>query len=374
MPYLPILDVFRSYIGIKEGEQETVIKKKINERILGLDENLMTALPSFHEILSLTVKDETYAKLEPKQKREKTFEAFRDLIVRGSQERPLIVAIEDLHWIDKTSEEFLDYMIGWIPNTHILLILLYRPEYTHAWGSKSYYTKIGLDQLGENSSSELVKAILEGREVTPELSRLILNRSAGNPLFMEEFTQALLENGTIKKKDDKYILSGKASDMQVPDTIQGIIAARLDRLEDKLKRTMQVAAVIGRCFAFRILETITGMQEELKSCLLELQGLEFIYEKTLFPELEYIFKHALTQEVAYNSLLLKRRKEIHEKIGRAIETLYAERLEEFYEMLAYHYSRSDSLLKRPAIIPGYPEKKPGRIMPTRRPLIFIKGQ
>ena len=162
---------------------------------------------------------------------------------------------------------------------------------------------------------------------------------------MEEFTHTLLENGSIERKDERYVLSGKASDIQVPDTIQGIIAARLDRLEDNLKRTMQVASVIGRDFAFRILQTITGMREDLKSSLLNLQGLEFIYEKNLFPELEYIFKHALTQEVAYNSLLLKRRKEIHEKIGRAIEELYAERLEEFYEMLAYHYSKSDSLEK-----------------------------
>ncbi len=247
--------------------------------------------------------------------------------------------------MDKTSEEFLDYLIGWLANTPILLILLYRPEYTHPWGSKSYYTKIGLDQLGTDSSSELVKAILEEGEAAPELRQLILNRAAGNPLFMEEFTHTLLENGSIERKDEKYVLSGKASDIQVPDTIQGIIAARMDRLEDNLKRTMQVASVIGRDFAFRILQTITGMREELKSYLLNLQGLEFIYEKSLFPELEYIFKHALTQEVAYNSLLLKRRKEIHDKIGRAIEELYAERLEEFYEMLAYHYSRSDSLEK-----------------------------
>ena len=132
----------------------------------------------------------------------------------------------------------------------------------------------------------------------------------------------------------------------MPDTIQGIIAARMDRLEENLKRTMQVASVIGRDFAFRILQTITGMREELKSFLLNLQGLEFIYEKSLFPELEYIFKHALTQEVAYNSLLLKRRSEIHKRIGEAIEKLYAERLEEFFEMLAYHYSR-ERILRRP---------------------------
>lgn len=345
MPYLPLLDILRRYLGIKEGDREFLIKKKMTEKILALDEKLEFVIPPFQDLLSLKVNDEKYKKLEPKEKRERTFEALRDTLIRGSQERPLILAFEDTHWIDNTSEEFLKYMIEWLPNTSIMLLLLYRPEYIHPWGSKSYYTKVGLDQLGTNSSSALVKAILEEREVAPELRELILTRAAGNPLFMEEFTHTLLENGSIERKNDTFVLSRKASDIQVPDTIQGIISARLDRLEDNLKRTMQVASVIGRDFAFRFLQTITGMREELKSYLLNLQGLEFIYEKRLFPELEYIFKHALTQEVAYNSLLLKRRKEIHGNIGRAIEDLYAERLEEFYEMLAHHYARSDNLEK-----------------------------
>ena len=314
-------------------------------KILDLDEKLKGVIPPFQSLLSLKVDDEGFSKFEPKEKREKTFEALRDLMIRVSHEKPLVLVVEDLHWMDKTSEEFLGYLTGWLVNTPIMLLLLYRPEYTHPWGSKSYYTRVGLDQLGTASSNELVNAILEEGEVAPELRQLILNRAAGNPLFMEEFTHTLLESGSIERKDEKYVLSGKASDIQVPDTIQGIIAARMDRLEDNLKRTMQVASVIGRDFAFRILQAITGMREELKSNLLNLQGLEFIYEKNLFPELEYIFKHALTQEVAYNSLLLKRRKGIHAKIGRAIEELYAERLEEFYEILAYHYSRSDKFRK-----------------------------
>ncbi|MCJ7685548.1 MAG: AAA family ATPase, partial [Desulfobacteraceae bacterium] len=289
MPYLPLLDIMRSYLDIKEGDREFLIKKKMDEKILGLDEKLKSVIPPFQDLLSLKVDDEDFTKLEPKEKRERTFEAIRDILVRGSQERPLILTVEDIHWIDKTSEEFLNYMIGWLPNTAILLVLLYRPEYTHPWGSKSYYTKVGLDQLGTDSSCELVKAILEEGEAAPELTQLILNRAAGNPLFMEEFTHTLLENGSIERKNEKYVLSGKASDIQVPDTIQGIIAARLDRLEENLKRTMQVASVIGRDFAFRILQTITGTREGLKSYLLNLQGLEFIYEKNLFPELEYIF-------------------------------------------------------------------------------------
>jgi class 3 adenylate cyclase/tetratricopeptide (TPR) repeat protein len=339
MAYLPILDILRLYFEIREGDREFIIKKKMTEKIVDLDEKLHGYLPCFQELLSLKVDEEEYLKLEPMQKRERIFEAIRDLLIRESQERPLVLAIEDLHWIDKTSEEFLDYLIGWISNSPFLLILLYRPEYTHPWGSKSYYNRIGLNQLTTKSSVELVQAILEGGEVVPEIRELILSRTGGNPLFMEEFTRSLLENGTIQKEDHQYVLSTKASEIRVPDTIQGIIAARMDRLEDNLKRTMQVAAVIGRDFAFRILQSVTGMSEELKSYLLNLQGLEFIYEKRLFPELEYIFKHALTQEVAYNSLLLKRRKDIHQEIGEAIEKIYPERLEEFYEMLAYHYSK-----------------------------------
>ncbi len=356
MPYLPILDITRSFIGVKEGEQEHVIRQKLKERILGLDESLLHVIAPYQELLSLKVDDEAFAKLEPKQKREKTFEAIRDLLIRGSQDRLLVLVVEDLHWIDKTTEEFLNYMIGWLPKTRILLLFLYRPEYTHQWGSKSYYSMIGVGHLSTSTSTELVAAILEGGDVVPELRELILNRAAGNPLFMEELTHSLLQNGSIQKKNHQFILTRDISSVQVPDTIQGIIAARMDRLEESLKRIMQVAAVIGREFAFRILETITEMKEELKSGLVNLQGLEFIYEKSLFPDLEYIFRHALVQEVAYNSLLINRRKEIHEKIGRAIEKLYPQRLEEFCEMLAYHYSKSGNLEKAYLYLKGSAEK------------------
>ncbi len=359
MPYLPILDILRSYFAIEEGDREFVVKRKIEQRIIQLDKRLKGALPSFQDLLSLKVEDEEYLRLEPKQKREKVFEAIRDLLIQESRNNPIVVAVEDLHWVDKTSEEFLDYLIGWLAHARVLLILLYRPEYTHHWGSKSYYNHIGLDQLTMQSSAELVRAILVGGEAVPELRSLILERAAGNPLFMEELTHTLLENGSIKRIDRQYVLNRMPSDIVVPDTIQGIIAARMDRLEENLKRTMQVASVIGRDFAFRILQTITGMREELKTHLLNLQGLEFIYEKQLFPELEYIFKHALTQEVAYNSLLVKRRSEIHSLIGEAIETLYPERLEEFYEMLAYHYSKGEELEKAYRYLRSAGEKATG---------------
>ncbi len=342
MAYLPVLDILKSYFDIKEGDREFIVKKKMEEKILGLDEKLRSLFTPLQEVLSLQVDDKAYLNVEPVERKSRVFEAIRNLLIRESENKPLVLAFDDLHWIDKTSGEFLDYFIGWLANTRILLLLLYRPEYTHQWGSKSYYSKIGVDQLSTATSAELVQAILEGGEVVPELRELILGRAGGNPLFVEELTKSLVENGSIRRDDNQYVLIGKASDVQVPDTLQGIIAARIDRVEEDLKKIMQVASVIGREFAFRVLQTIMGMREGLKSHLLNLQGLEFISEKRLFPELEYIFKHALTQEVAYNSLLQKRRKEIHEKTGEAIEGLYPEHLAEYYELLAYHFARSDN--------------------------------
>ena len=335
MSYLPVLDILRSYFGIEEDDTELEIKKKLREKLEGVP-------PALHELLSLKVEDEKYLQLGPHQRREHTFEAIRDLLLRESQKKPLILVVEDLHWIDPSSQAFLDYLIGWLPNTPIALILLYRPEYTHNWWSKSYYSKIGLVQLSIRRSSELVRALLEGGEVLPELMEFILGKAGGNPLFVEELTRSLLENGSIVRKDHRYALSRKLSDIEVPGTILGIIAARLDRVEGDLKQILQLASVIGREFPYRILAGITGREEDLKGCLLNLQELEFIYETQLVPELEYIFKHALTQEVAYRSLLLKRRMEIHEDIGRAIEELYPQRLGEYYELLAHHYVRSSN--------------------------------
>ncbi|MBC2717818.1 MAG: AAA family ATPase [Desulfobacteraceae bacterium] len=345
MAYLPVLDILKSYFDIADDDREFIIRKKIEEKILRLDENLKNVFTPFHDLFSLKVDDEAYLQVEPSERKMRVIESLRDLFVRESQNKPLILAIDDLHWIDKISEEFINYLIGWLQNTKILLILLYRPEYTHQWGSKSYYTKVGLTQLGNISSNQLVQSILEDREVVPEIRELILKRAGGNPLFVEELTHNLIENGSIERQNQQYVLTKKASNIQVPDTIQGIIAARIDRIEESLKQVMQMASVIGREFAFRVLESTMGMREALKSNLLNLQGLEFISEKQLFPELEYIFKHALTQEVAYNSLLQKRRKEIHEKVGSAIETLYPDRIEEYYELLAYHYRRSNNTEK-----------------------------
>ena len=343
--YMPILEILGSYFGIKENDSDAVINRRIHETLVALDDNLTGSIAPLQELLTHNPGDEKYAALDPKQKREKTFECLREILITESRRKPLILVFEDVHWIDKTSEEFLDYLIGWIPKTRIMLVILYRSEYTHPWGSKSYYTKIGLTQLRSISSAQMLTALLRNGQISPELRELIISRSSGNPLFMEEFTYGLFESGAIQKQGRQFKLTIRPSDIQLPDTIQGIIAARLDRLDDRLKYIMQVASVIGREFTYRILQAITGLQEEIKPRLHHLQGLELIYEKSLFPDLEYIFKHALTQEVAYNSLLQKKRRAIHKKIAHAMEMLCEDRLEAFFEIIAYHYSKSGELDK-----------------------------
>ncbi len=341
--YKPILDILRSYFKIKTDDREYIIKKKIIEKCAHLKELDGITFSAIYDLLSVTVDNQDFLKLSPDEKRLFVFESLRDIFLKASKIDPLVLVVEDIHWIDKSSESFIDYFIKWLSNSHVCFILLYRPEYFHKWGSLSYYTQIGLTQLEKQSSIELMHAILKEGEITPELKNLILSHASGNPLFIEELTHTLLDKGTIEYKDKQYIISSSIYEIDIPETIEGIIAARLDRLEENLKRTLQVASVIGRDFSFSILKLITEFKDELKSYLSTLQGLELIYEKNLFPDLEFIFKHALTQEIAYKSMLASRRKEIHEKIGNAIENIYVDRLPEFYEVVSYHYYQSGNL-------------------------------
>ena len=341
IPLLPVLDLFRTYFDIGEGESEERINVKLKTKLADLDKELVQSLAAFRHFLSLPAGEPQWEDLEPKEKQIKTFEAIRNFFIRLSQDTPLIIVIDDLQWLDKTSEEFISYFIEWISNTRILLLLLYRPEYNHPWGSKSFYKQIGIYPLSEDESKQFIRCLLNGGEISQQIERFIIGRTSGNPFFMEEFSYALIENRTIVKANGSYQLDETVSQNQVPDTIQGIIAGRMDRLEDNIKTTLQVASVIGRSFLFRILRALPGLNDDLKTYLLRLQSMELIYEKRVFPELEYIFKNVITQEVAYNSLLFNRRKALHGIIGMAMEETYSNRLEEFYEVIAHHFSKSD---------------------------------
>jgi len=341
IPFSPLLESFRFHFDIAEGESGEQISKKLIAGLQNLDRDLLDFLPAFRHFLSLPAEDGQWESLGPKEKRTKIFEAIRNLFVRLSSKAPLVLVVDDLQWVDKTSQEFLGYFIEWIANTKILLLLLYRPEYNHSWASKSFYKQIGIQPLSRDESRTFIKSVLNKGDVSAQTESLILERTSGNPLFMEELAYTLIEDGTIAKENGIYELTRGISSDHVPDSIQGIIAGRMDRLEDNIKTTMQTAAVIGRNFAFRILKTLPGLSDGVKEYLLRLQSLELIYEKRVFPELEYIFRNVITQEVAYNSLLFNRRKEIHGCIGDVMEEMYASRLEEFYEVIAHHFSKSE---------------------------------
>jgi len=342
LPYSPFVEILKKICRIEDIDGEAAYRQKLKDSILGLEPVFEVALPFFEDLLSLKVEDKAYARMEPDQRRWKTIDAVKNLLISQSREKPLILAIEDLHWIDKNSEELLTRLIEGVANTKILLLCLYRPEYRHRWVELSYYQRLGLTQLTPKSSAELVESLLEEGRVDENLRNLVLGKAGGNPLFVEEFIRSLLDTDAIGKIGDTYVLKKKVSEMAIPDSLQAVIAARIDRLDETLKHVLQVASVIGREFAFRVLKVILRMAEELRQHLANLQGLEFIYEKTLFPELEYIFKHAMTQEVAYNNLLFQRRKEFHRLAAEAMEELYAETIQEHLGPLAFHFYRAEA--------------------------------
>jgi len=247
-----------------------------------------------------------------------------------------------VHWIDKISEEFFVFLSHSIKNKKVLMLSAYRPEGTPGWAKGPYYRHLGVEPLSEKSSGHLVRNILSGVELDPNLEKLIMAKTGGNPFFVEEMVRELVERDELIKDGECYKLRHPIDKLDIPGTVQGIIAARMDRLSDDLKKTMQVASVIGRDFAYKILRSILELGDELRVSLTNLVGLEVLYEKALYPELEYIFKHALTQEVAYESLLKQRRREIHGRIAKAIEELYSDKLEQHNELLAHHWELSEN--------------------------------
>ncbi len=339
-PYLPILEILRVNFQIEEGDNPLQIQEKLRQDVHRLDPALEGILPFLHDLFGLPVADEALKHLDPKDKRQKTFEAMQALTVAGGRRRPHVVVVEDLHWIDKTSEDYLAFLIAGSAGVPLLLVTSHRPGYTVRWADKTYYTQIALDLLTEGETEALMVALMGSRDLPPDLVRIVREKAEGNPLFVEEITTSLLERGTLVRRNGEIAWTGGPS-VEVPGTIQDIIRARIDRLEEPVKRTVQTASVIGREFGLRLLTRISEMAAEVRAYLDTLTHLELIHETRFFPELEFIFKHAVIQDVAYKSLLAQRRKELHGAIGRALEDLYPDRLEEQAGILAYHYARSE---------------------------------
>jgi class 3 adenylate cyclase/predicted ATPase len=341
-PYLPIIDLLKTYFKIQERDNRRETRERVTGKLLTLDESLKPNLAAFLALLDVPIEDAAWQALDPAQRRQRTLEAVKRLLLRESQVQSLLLVFEDLHWIDSETQSFLDSLVESLPTARILLMVNYRPEYQHGWGSKTYYTQLRIDPLPPESAGELLEALL-GEDANLEgLKQLLINRTEGNPFFLEESVRTLIEAKALVGKQGNYRLAGAIENIQLPATVQAVLAARIDRLSPEEKRLLQSAAVIGKDVPFALLEaTADQSEEELRRCLGGLQAAEFLYETRLFPDVEYTFKHALTHEVAYGSVLQERRRLLHARIAQAVEKLYPDRLTEHLELLAHHALRGE---------------------------------
>ena len=340
--YLPVRDLLKAYFQIEDRDDGRKIREKLTGTLLTLDAALGPTLPAFLALLDVPVEDRHWQDLDPSQRRQRTLEAIKHLLLRESQVQPLLLVFENLHWIDAETQAVLDSLIDSLPTARLLLLVNYRPEYQHGWGSKTYYTQLRLDPLPPASAEALLQALLGDDPSLVPLKRLLIERTEGNPFFLEESVRALVETGVLVGERGAYRLAKPLESMQVPATVQAVLAARIDRLPPEEKRLLQTAAVIGTEVPFALLQAIAELsEEELRRGLGHLQAAEFLYETSLFPELEYTFKHALTHEVAYGGLLQERRRALHARIVAASERLSADRLPEQAERLAQHAFRGE---------------------------------
>jgi class 3 adenylate cyclase/predicted ATPase len=341
-PYVPVIDLLKVYFDIEDRDDPRKIREKLTGKLLTLDESFRPILPAFLALLDVPVDEPAWETLDPPQRRQRTLDAIKRLLLRESQVQPLVLVFEDLHWIDNETQALLDSFVESLPTTCILLLVNYRPEYQHSWGSKSYYSQLRIDPLPPESAGELLQALLGDAANLRPLKQLLIARTEGNPLFLEESVRTLVEMKFLVGERGNYRLEKTVESTQVPATVQAVLAARIDRLAPEEKRLLQSAAVVGKDVPFALLQAVADQnQEELRLSLTRLQAAEFLYETRLFPDLEYTFKHALTHEVAYGSVLQERRRVLHARIVEAIEKLYSERLTEQVERLAHHASRGE---------------------------------
>jgi tetratricopeptide (TPR) repeat protein len=292
-------------------------------------------------LLEVPVEDEQWARLDPPQRRQRVLDGIKRLLLRESQVQPLLVLFEDLHWIDAETQALLDSLVDSLPSARIMLLVNYRPEYQHKWGGRSYYQQIQVDPLQKEGADQLLAAMLGSDPGLDELKALLVQRTEGNPFFLEESVRTLIETQALEGDRGSYRLVKATHQIDIPATAQSIVAARIDRVPPEDKQLLQAASVIGKDVAFTLLQAIADTKDEgLQEGLSRLQGAEFLYESRLFPDLEYTFRHALTHEVAYRSLLQDRRRALHTQVVSAIEALAADPANKI-EGLADHSFRGE---------------------------------
>ncbi len=343
--YLPVIDLLHAYFDIKPEDDARKRREKVTGRVIALDRSLEDSLQYLFALLGLVEGDDPLASMEGHIKRRRTLEAIKRILVRESLRQPLMLVFEDLHWIDDETQALLNLLTDSIATAKILLLVNYRPEYSHSWGNKTYYTQLRLDPLGSESADEMLTALLGAGAELRHLKKLIAGKTEGNPFFIEEMVQSMLEDGALARNGTVKLVKPLES-IRIPTTVRAVLASRIDRLPSDEKDLLQTLAVIGTEFPLVLVrELIRKAPEELDRMLSNLQLAEFIYEQPTSGDIEYTFKHALTQEVAYGSILVERRKTIHERIGAAMEMLYRERIDDHVDELAHHYERGANAAK-----------------------------
>jgi class 3 adenylate cyclase/tetratricopeptide (TPR) repeat protein len=341
-PYFPVIDVLRRYGHIEDQDDTRTIRAKVTGQVLTLDEALQDTLPALLSLLDALPEDSPFLKLDPPQRRQRTLEALKRLLLRESQVQPLLLVFEDLHWIDTETQALLDRLVESLPSARVLLLVNYRPEYQHGWGSKTYYTQLRLDPLPPASADAFLYALLGDDPRLAPLQQLLVERTGGNPFFLEESVRTLVETGVLMGAPGAYRLAKPLETLRVPATVQAVLAARIDRLPPEDKHLLQTVAVIGTEVPLPLLQAIAALPEDaLQRGLAHVQAAEFLHETQLFPERVYTFKHALTHEVAYSGLLHERKRALHARIVEALEGHAGERMAEHVEHLAHHALRGE---------------------------------
>ena len=343
--YMPLINLLNSYFRIEGTDDQRVRREKVAGRLSILDPSLEDVRPYLFSLLGIVEGEDPLAPMDGQLKTRRTLEAIKRILLRESLSQPLMLIFEDLHWIDEATQAFLDLLAGAIGTARIALLVNYRPEYSHQWNSKTYYTQLRIDPLAAESADEMLTALLgAGAELAP-LRRLIIERTEGNPFFMEETVLALFEDGALTR-NGAVKLTRALNQLRIPPTVQAILASRIDKLEPALKDLLQTLAVIGTSFTLGLARKVTGKPgTELERMLSQLQLGEFIYEQPALGDIAYVFKHALTHDVTYHSVLAERRRPLHERIGEMLEALHVDSLDDHVAEIAHHYGRSANVAK-----------------------------
>ncbi len=345
-PYLPMVNALRRGLNLGEDDSPAQLLEKAVTNIRAIDSDLEPYIPHYLHLLSIPSDEYSMPQdLKGEELRRAFQEALAAILTLNTQRKPMVLILEDWHWADEASDMAVKHLTDMIAPYPMMLVVLYRPEYESGWGSLEIHTPLLLKPLSRSNTADIVKSTFQASGLPEGLAYIIHERTEGNPLFIEEVANSLVEQGAVLVENQQPVLTQPVDALELPDTVQAVISSRFDRLDGKAQETLRLASVIGREFARRILQRITPDPEEISKPLEDLKTLELIQQIRVLPGAEYIFKHVLTQVVVYESLLLKRRKELHGLVGQVIEEFYADRLEEHYEALAHHYWKS-----------AYPEK------------------